>query len=98
MLYSLMIEKNHRGQGAKLMLDVNQLLEEAIKETTNLNVGETFLVKDLYKGYMWKRIPHGNRLLLGTLFLNHVHKTQGYIKKIEKTSSKQQRYRRVKIA
>ena len=30
------------------MGDVNELLEEAIKETENLNVGEAFLVKDLF--------------------------------------------------
>ena len=39
------------------MFEVNRLLDEAIKETDNLNVGEVFLVKDLYKGYFWNRIP-----------------------------------------
>lgn len=29
------------------MIDVNELLEEAIRETENLNDGEVFLVKDL---------------------------------------------------
>lgn len=33
------------------MIDVNELLEEAIRETENLNDGEVFLVKDLFKGY-----------------------------------------------
>ena len=28
------------------MIDVNELLEEAIRETENLNDGEVFLVKD----------------------------------------------------
>ena len=54
------------------MIDVNELLEEAIRETENLNDGEVFLVKDLFKGYVWNRIPRKDRLLLGTLFLNHV--------------------------
>jgi hypothetical protein len=36
------------------MSDVNELLEEAIKETENLNEDEVFLVKDLFKGYVWK--------------------------------------------
>ena len=39
------------------MNNVNELLEEAIKETENLNAGEVFLVKDLFKGYVWNRIP-----------------------------------------
>jgi hypothetical protein len=56
------------------MIDVNELLEEAIRETENLNDGEVFLVKDLFKGYVWNRIPRKDRLLLGTLFLNHVSK------------------------
>lgn len=77
------------------MFDVNKLLEEAIKETRNLNTGEIFLVRDLFMGYFWNRIPHGDRLLLGILFLNYVNKTNGNIHKIEKTSSNQQRYKKV---
>ena len=76
------------------MGDVNELLEQAIKETENLNDGEVFLVKDLFKGYIWNRIPRKDRLLLGTLFLNYVNKMEGNIKAIEKTSSNQQRYKR----
>ncbi|MDD2216226.1 MAG: single-stranded DNA-binding protein [Eubacteriales bacterium] len=74
------------------MVDVNELLVEAIRETENLNEGEVFLVKDLFKGYAWNRITRKDRLLLGTLFLNWVNKTDGNIKAIEKTSSNQQRY------
>lgn len=77
------------------MIDVNELLEEAIRETENLNEGEVFLVKDLFKGYIWNRIPRKDRLLLGTLFLNRVSKMKGNIKAIEKTSSNQQRYEKV---
>ena len=76
------------------MIDVNELLEEAIRETENLNDGEVFLVKDLFKGYVWNRIPRKDRLLLGTLFLNHVSKMNGNLKAIEKTSSNQQRYKK----
>jgi hypothetical protein len=77
------------------MCDVNKLLDDAINETRNLNDGEIFLVKDLFKGYFWKRIPHGDRLLLGILFLKHVNQSKDCIQIIEKTSSKQQRYRKV---
>lgn len=78
------------------MSDVNELLEKAIIETDNLNEGEVFLVKDLFKGYVWNRIPRKNRLLLGTLFLNWVNKLDGNIKAIEKTSSNQQRYKKAR--
>jgi len=74
------------------MSDVNFLLEEAIEETTKLETEEVFLVKDLFKGYVWNRIPKRDRLLLGTLFLNHINKMDGNLKAIEKTSSNQQRY------
>lgn len=76
------------------MRDVNELLEEAISETENLNEGEVFLVKDLFKGYAWNRIPRKDRLLLGTLFLNWVNKTDGNLQAIEKTSSNQQQYKK----
>ncbi|NLN65743.1 MAG: single-stranded DNA-binding protein [Clostridiaceae bacterium] len=62
-----------------------------------MNEGEVFLVKDLFKGYVWNRIPRKDRLLLGTLFLNWVNKTAGNIKAIEKTSSNQQRYEKSSI-
>ncbi|MBU3194851.1 single-stranded DNA-binding protein [Clostridium algidicarnis] len=75
------------------MTDVNELLEIAIKETENLMHNERFLVKDLFKGYEWNRIPRNDRLLLGTLFLSYVNKTNGKIQAIEKTSSKQQKYK-----
>lgn len=75
------------------MKDVNDLLEEAIIETKNLKKGEKFLVKELFKGYIWNRIPRNDRLLLGTLFLNQVNKMDGKgVRAIEKTSSNQQRY------
>ncbi|QWW18436.1 DUF1413 domain-containing protein [Enterococcus faecalis] len=44
--------------------------------------------------YVWNRIPRKDRLLLGTLFLNHVSKMNGNLKAIEKTSSNQQRYKK----
>lgn len=75
------------------MFDVNKLLEVAIKETEKLLDGETFLVKELFKGYEWNRVPRNERLLLGTLFLNYVNKTSGSILAIEKTTSGQQKYR-----
>jgi hypothetical protein len=77
------------------MFDVNKLLDDAINETRNLDNGEIFLVKDLFMGYVWKRITHGDRLLLGILFLKHINQTTGSIQVIEKTSSKQQRYKKV---
>ena len=75
------------------MTMANRLLAEAIKETHNLNINEVFLVRDLFKGYEWNRISRGDRLLLGTLFLNYVHTEGPLIEPIEKTSSGQQKYK-----
>lgn len=55
------------------LFDVNDLLKQAVSETDNLRVGEIFLVKDLFKGYEWNRIPRKTRLLLGSVFLNAVN-------------------------
>ena len=74
------------------MQDVNCLLNTAIKETENLNKGEVFLVRDLFKGYEWNRISRSQRLLLGTLFLNYVNTSTANVKGINKSSSGQQRY------
>lgn len=78
------------------MSNVNDFLNEAMKETKKLEEGEIFLVKDLFKGYLWNRIPRKDRILLGTLFLNQVNKMDGGgIKAIEKTSSNQQKYMKI---
>ncbi|MDO4269702.1 MAG: single-stranded DNA-binding protein [Eubacteriales bacterium] len=74
------------------MMDVNMLLDKAILETAQLMENEIFLVKDLFKGYEWNRIPRSDRLLLGTLFLNYVNKTNGHIQAAQKTASGQQKY------
>ena len=76
------------------MSNVNQLFDDAIRKTENLHEGEVFLVKDLFKGYAWNRIPRKDRLLLETLFLNWVNKIDCSLQVIETTSSNQQRYKK----
>lgn len=76
-------------------MNVNNLLNDAIQEMGLIEDNEVFLVKDLFKGYIWNRIPRKDRLLLGTLFLNHINKLDSSIKPIEKTSSGQQRYKKI---
>lgn len=74
------------------MPNVNTLLEIAIKEICNVNTGEIFLLRDLFKGYEWNRISRSDRLLLGTLFLNYINTANIEVTPIEKTSSGQQKY------
>lgn len=80
------------------MSAVNELLYIAKAELPNILLGEAILLRDLFKGYEWNRISRSDRLLLGTLFLNYIKTDDVGIIPIEKTSSGQQRYKRVKEA
>ena len=75
--------------------NVNEMLENAIRETFELKSGEIVLIKDLFKGYEWNRIRRSDRLLLGTLFLNRIRSNDFGIKAIEKTTSGQQKYKKL---
>jgi len=75
------------------MQDLKTLLETALSETKNLEEGESFLVKDLFKGYLWNRIPRGDRLLLGSMFLSYVGSQDCHISVLNKGASGQQMYR-----
>ena len=76
-------------------MDVNDLLSKAVLESKRILSNEIFLVKDLFKGYEWNRIPRKDRLLLGTLFLNYINKEKSDIVPIEKTCSGQQKYKKI---
>ncbi len=80
--------------GGKTMPSVNEFLDIAKGEMKNLDKGEIFLLRDLFKGYEWNRISRSDRLLLGTLFLNFIKTTESDIIPIEKTSSGQQKYKK----
>ena len=70
-----------------------KLLKKAWQETKSLNDGEVFLVKDLFKGYKWNRIPTEERTALGRLFLEKANKKKS-VEVIDKSSSNQQQYKK----
>lgn len=75
---------------------MNPYLKQAINEVRNLIPGEEFIVKDLFIGYLWNRIPRNERLTLGSLFLDWVTNNQNsHVIKLAKNSSHQQMYRKV---
>lgn len=74
------------------MSTVNELLKLAKIELNELNIGEIFYIRDLFKGYEWNRIPRSDRLLIGTLFLNYVKSEDTLINPHDKAASGQQRY------
>jgi hypothetical protein len=67
------------------MPNVNELLDKAKGELSNLLSGEVFLLRDPFKGYEWNRISRSDRLLLGTLFLNYIKTDDIGVVPIEKT-------------
>ena len=75
------------------MAFANNLLQSALNEIAHLHSGEDFIVRDLFKGYEWNRIPIGERLLLGTLFLNESNQKGSKVVAVQKTTSGQQKYR-----
>ena len=79
------------------MIEIQSLLNQAIRETENINKGEEFLLKELFLGYEWKRIPHKYRLLLGTLFLDYIREKHPTVEATRKTSSHQQIYKKTKL-
>ncbi len=80
------------GLGGIILSTVNELLDMAKIELTNLKSSEIFLVRDLFKGYEWNRILRSDRLLV-TLLLNYIKSNDISVVPIEKTSSGQQRYK-----
>ncbi len=75
------------------MPNVNELLDITRSEMENLNTGEVFLLRDIFKGYEWNRILISDRLLLETLFLNFMRYENNGAIVIEKTSSGHPNYR-----
>ena len=76
-------------------VQVTDHLDQALKELTNLQVGEVFLVRDLFKGYVWKRIPKSDRLRLGTLFLTSITGAKYNVRPLGKTTANQQEYEKL---
>ncbi len=71
-----------------------KLLNKAWKETKQLKDGETFLLKDLFKGYKWNRLPMETRTALGRAFMEKAGEKKS-VEVMEKTSSKQQQYKKI---
>ena len=78
-----------------MSMSAQAMLEKAKSEIPNLSPGDVFIVKDLFKGYEWSKEKITTRLTLGTLFLNYVKENSASIEIMEKTSSGQQKYKKL---
>lgn len=83
------------GTERMVNMTAQEMLDQAIIELGNLKDGDTFIVKDLFKGHLWNRQDRSERLTLGTLFMNFVRQNSNKIEMLNKNSSGQQEYRMI---
>jgi len=83
-----------------MAVTTNTSLEDLLiisKNTLNeLQAGEIFTVKELFRGFEWNRIAKGNRTKLGSMFFNYAN-NQGatIIEPLGKTPQNQQQYKKL---
>lgn len=81
-------------------IDVIALRDIAITTLSDVLPGEVFIMKDLFKGFEWARLPQGTRIKLGSLFLQYAKSDEGELVvevlegKDGKTLQNQQKYRK----
>ena len=64
-----------------VLVDYDNLLNDAIVSIKHLNPGSTFVLRDLYEGYIWGSLPRGDRLKFGGYFKRKVQ--SGKIEKVK---------------
>jgi hypothetical protein len=73
-----------------------KLLEVTKSELAKVKPNEKFLVR-CFKGHEWNLISRSDILLLDTVFLNFIRSVDTDVDIIKKTSSGQQKYKKVTI-
>ena len=80
------------------MISENITLEDLYKTVVNtlceVNSGEIFIVRDLFRGFEWNRIPKSFRTKLGFKVFAYSNSQEGseIIKALDKTPQNQQKY------
>ena len=75
-------------------MSVEELLNQMLAEIPKMRSNESFLVKDLFRGYEWARISKEDREALGEAFSAKVDaELDAVVMKWDRTSSNQQKYR-----
>jgi len=67
---------------------------DAKNELSSLQPGDTFVVRDLFKGYIWNKIDRSIRLKIGILFFEEAKKMDKIIEIRKKNSSNQKVYKK----
>ena len=72
---------------------LKQLFDLAKKSTNDVEIGEIYVVKDLFRGFEWNRIPKGNRTKLGSMYFSYAQNESNCdITPLGKTPQNQQKY------
>ena len=74
-----------------------ELFDTAISTLGEVEAGEIFTVKELFKGFEWNRIPKAYRTKLGSMVLVYANGEAGshMIEPIDKTPQNQQKYKKL---
>ncbi|KGX89175.1 DUF1413 domain-containing protein [Pontibacillus litoralis] len=75
---------------------LNDLFNIATTTLQDVDQGEEFIVKDLFRGVEWKRIAKGNRTKLGSMFFAFANgEGNELIQPLGKTPQNQQIYKKL---
>lgn len=75
---------------------LQELFNHAVQSLADVQPGEQFIVRDLFRGFEWKRIARGDRTKLGSMFFAYIgSKGQNMATPLGKTAQNQQIYQRI---
>lgn len=75
---------------------LNELFELAKEATHEVTSGEVFIVKDLFRGFEWNRIPKGTRTKLGSMYFAYAqNEGNNDLDPLGKTPQNQQQYKKI---
>lgn len=75
---------------------LNELFELAKASTGDVDTGEVYIVKDLFRGFEWNRIAKGNRTKLGAMYFAYAqNEGDDSIETLGKTPQNQQKYKKL---
>ena len=76
---------------------LHTLFDIAVSTLKEVDTGEIFIVKDLFRGFEWARIPKRERTKLGSMFFAYANGDVGcaIIEPVGKTPQNQQKYKKL---
>ena len=77
--------------------NLQELFNTAVSTLKEVESGEVFIVKELFRGFEWNRIPKANRTKLGSMVFAYANGADGSleIEPLDKTPQNQQKYKKL---